>query len=73
MRLSLLPDTLQLPPTTPPTTPIYKFSLLLRPTEPTTDYLGGSAYQVNYYYYRHYRGPSAFRAENFEKYHFENC
>ncbi len=55
-RLCLLPDTLQLPPTTPPTTPIYNFSLLLRSTEPTIDYRGGSAYQVNYYYYHRYWG-----------------
>ncbi len=44
------------PPTTLPTTLIYNFSLLLCSTEPTTDYRGGSAYQVHYYYFRRYRG-----------------
>jgi hypothetical protein len=54
-RLSLFPDTLQLPLTTLPMTSIYNSSLLLYSTEPTTDYRGRSAYQVNYYYYYYYR------------------
>jgi hypothetical protein len=74
-RLNLFPDTLHLSPTTPPTAPIYNSSLPLRSIEPTTDYHGRSAYQVNYYYYYYcrYRGLLRLQRQELEKYHFENC
>jgi hypothetical protein len=51
---SPLPDTLQLQPTTPSSTPVYNYSPLLRSTEPTTDYHERSTYQVYYYNYYYY-------------------
>jgi hypothetical protein len=41
-------------------------------TATTTDYHRRSAYHA-YYYYRRTIVISAFRARNFEKYHFKNC
>jgi hypothetical protein len=67
-RLSPFLDTLQLPLTTPPTTPLYYSALQSQlpitaedpPTKSTTTTVNTKV-------------VSAFRAENLEKYHFENC
>jgi hypothetical protein len=73
----LLPDTLQLrlqlPPTTPSTTPIYNPDMLLRSTEPTTDYRGTSAYHVYYCYcyYRRYRGRPCLQSQELREVSFQ--
>jgi hypothetical protein len=54
----------------------YNSSLQLRETTTTiTNYRGRSAYHYYYfyYYYCHAEVAFAFRAKNFEKYHFKNC
>jgi hypothetical protein len=55
---------------------VYNSNLQLRDitttTTTTTDYRGRSAYHAHYYY-RRAEVIFAFRAKNFEKYHFKNC